>query len=286
MLVSLLKLASHALTTTVAVGSICSVLAYRHRAAIVRSVLTSPRLADRRLRLMTSLLEWLLGQPARITDVHFTSNSIVLLGLEVPNLAREGVTWSSPSFATVELLEVGMVSDGLHGVLGLLGSCALPVCGIDLALGGARHLRRLRLHGVCVYPEEAEDGSESNVTLFCQRLADEVVEEEAAEEGAESAEAASAEDATTEDASCTAADNYAQRLPKVPLPPPPASPRDSSAASASTSSSSSLRLLGSSSFFRGVKEAMLREGLSWACGDSLSRALMQASASGAPPECS
>ena len=231
------------------------VVAHRHRASIV-PLLQSPRFASHRRRVAASILEWLIQQPVHLTDAVYTGETIVLLGIDVPNPDQHA--WTNPSLLTLELLEVGLEGQHLAGLLALVGTISLNVFGVELKCGAERRLRRLRLHGLCLYPEETEGGA-SNTTLAYEKFYAE--EPDAAPEigGGGGGGGAEAE----------------ARMEGVAEEPAGPEPTEASELTSPLQTSSTLRssLVGSSSLFmRGVREVVLREGLSWACGDALSRA--------------
>ena len=246
--------------------------AIRYREALITAALTSPRLSKFRLRAATAALESMLG-PVDVREVVFSSERIVLLGLTVPNPSIEGVCWSHPTFLTAEMIEIGLASSGLSGALSLLGACSVRMCGLDIMLGcPRRHIRKLRLHGIVVRREEITPGGTTNSSLFYERLTTRVVEDKSAAEAAAPPSVSRGPSPVPE-----GEDDKSLREEEE-------EEEESLAAAAALEDerqderqSKSKRTLRSfvGGKFRGVKDAMVREGLAWACGDVVSRIISQ-----------
>ena len=246
--------------------------AIRYREALITAALTSPRLSKFRLRAATAALESMLG-PVDVREAVFSSERIVLLGLTVPNPSIEGVCWSHPTFLTAEMIEIGLASSGLSGALSLLGACSVRMCGLDIMLGcPRRHIRKLRLHGIVVRREEITPGGTTNSSLFYERLTTPVVEDKSAAEAAAPPSVSRGpsplpegeddkslrEEEEEEEESLAAA----------------AALEDERQDERQSKSKRTLRAFVGGKF-RGVKDAMVREGLAWACGDVVSRIISQ-----------
>ena len=225
---------------------ICTITAVRERVALVHYVMTSPRLARPRLSLSKVFLEWLIGQPVLLSDVQVTGNSVVFLGVDIPNPVHKGAIWSHPSFATAQLIEVRLAGANLfEGALALLGTMTVH----NVKVGcGHRKIDYLRVHGVAVFPEETAGDGISNASLVYERLVEEIALESMER-------CTSEEDWSTHSAEARVLDS------------PHALPSESSLSRRSFASSRT--------FLRGIREAMLREGLALACGETLSQLLMQ-----------
>ena len=246
--------------------------AIRYREALITAALTSPRLSKFRLRAATAALESMLG-PVDVREAVFSSERIVLLGLTVPNPSIEGVCWSHPTFLTAEMIEIGLASSGLSGALSLLGACSVRMCGLDIMLGcPRRHIRKLRLHGIVVRREEITPGGTTNSSLFYERLTTRVVEDKSAAEAAAPPSVSRGPSPVPE-----GEDDKSLREEEE-------EEEESLAAAAALEDerqderqSKSKRTLRSfvGGKFRGVKDAMVREGLAWACGDVVSRIISQ-----------
>ena len=246
--------------------------AIRYREALITAALTSPRLSKFRLRAATAALESMLG-PVDVREVVFSSERIVLLGLTVPNPSIEGVCWSHPTFLTAEMIEIGLASSGLSGALSLLGACSVRMCGLDIMLGcPRRHIRKLRLHGIVVRREEITPGGTTNSSLVYERLTTRVVEDKSAAEAAAPPSVSRGPSPVPE-----GEDDKSLREEEE-------EEEESLAAAAALEDerqderqSKSKRTLRSfvGGKFRGVKDAMVREGLAWACGDVVSRIISQ-----------
>ena len=246
--------------------------AIRYREALITAALTSPRLSKFRLRAATAALESMLG-PVDVREAVFSSERIVLLGLTVPNPSIEGVCWSHPTFLTAEMIEIGLASSGLSGALSLLGACSVRMCGLDIMLGcPRRHIRKLRLHGIVVRREEITPGGTTNSSLVYERLTTPVVEDKSAAEAAAPPSVSRGpspvpegeddkslrEEEEEEEESLAAA----------------AALEDERQDERQSKSKRTLRAFVGGKF-RGVKDAMVREGLAWACGDVVSRIISQ-----------
>ena len=246
--------------------------AIRYREALITAALTSPRLSKFRLRAATAALESMLG-PVDVREAVFSSERIVLLGLTVPNPSIEGVCWSHPTFLTAEMIEIGLASSGLSGALSLLGACSVRMCGLDIMLGcPRRHIRKLRLHGIVVRREEITPGGTTNSSLVYERLTTRVVEDKSAAEAAAPPSVSRGpspvpegeddkslrEEEEEEEESLAAA----------------AALEDERQDERQSKSKKTLRSFVGGKF-RGVKDAMVREGLAWACGDVVSRIISQ-----------
>ena len=246
--------------------------AIRYREALITAALTSPRLSKFRLRAATAALESMLG-PVDVREAVFSSERIVLLGLTVPNPSIEGVCWSHPTFLTAEMIEIGLASSGLSGALSLLGACSVRMCGLDIMLGcPRRHIRKLRLHGIVVRREEITPGGTTNSSLVYERLTTRVVEDKSAAEAAAPPSVSRGPSPVPE-----GEDDKSLREEEE-------EEEESLAAAAALEDerqderqSKSKRTLRSfvGGKFRGVKDAMVREGLAWACGDVVSRIISQ-----------
>ena len=246
--------------------------AIRYREALITAALTSPRLSKFRLRAATAALESMLG-PVDVREAVFSSERIVLLGLTVPNPSIEGVCWSHPTFLTAEMIEIGLASSGLSGALSLLGACSVRMCGLDIMLGcPRRHIRKLRLHGIVLRREEITPGGTTNSSLVYERLTTRVVEDKSAAEAAAPPSVSRGpspvpegeddkslrEEEEEEEESLAAA----------------AALEDERQDERQSKSKRTLRAFVGGKF-RGVKDAMVREGLAWACGDVVSRIISQ-----------
>ena len=280
MLVGLLCALMHVVAFLI-VSVLAISLAVYHRASLLRWTLTAPPLSEARRRLMIRFLEWVLQMPVRLADASFLEDSIVLLGFEVPNPVRDDVKWTSHALLSIDLLEIGLHGSGIAGVLSSLRPQMFEVLGVTMTIGCAEsRIGKLRLHGVTVNLEES--AGLSNATLAAEAFAAEPpTSDDGANPSAAEAEATSSSprrSAEVEGASTSSSSTAATAATTTSTSTTLVSSSTSAPSSAVGTPSRRGRPSGRSLWggaFRGVKEGLLREALTMACGEHASSLFMQ-----------